>query len=310
MTNNNNISNEDALARWAAAHHGVITMDVAREHQISEWQVTARLDRAQWRSAARGVYLVAGAPSTWQQRLTHRVAGRWAGSRRKPPQCGSPAPGRQSASHPPHHAPGRHPPATSAGALPPKSARPRRRDHRGRHRGDEAGPHARRLRNGVRLRPTLKARRQPADPKAVLGIRGLGRARSSRTSTRAQGVRPPPASSSPPGANRSSLTASRRSDCCGGSKSGGSPSRSRSTRSANSNGTVIAWLDLAWPESRVGFEYDGEEFHASRRWQHDEDRHDSVESRGWVLRHVDVVDLALGSAALHRFLTDHLKRVA
>ena len=51
-------------------------------------------------------------------------------------------------------------------------------------------------------------------------------------------------------------------------------------------------LDLAFPQARVGVEYDGEKFHTGdRALQRDRDRHNQIACAGWVLLHLTAADI-------------------
>lgn len=54
-------------------------------------------------------------------------------------------------------------------------------------------------------------------------------------------------------------------------------------------------LDLAWPSSLVGLEYDGRRWHGPRRLGADIAREDALRSLGWWIGRVDRVDLAPSS---------------
>jgi very-short-patch-repair endonuclease len=73
-------------------------------------------------------------------------------------------------------------------------------------------------------------------------------------------------------------------------------------------GTAIARLDVAWPDRRVGLEYDGVAYHGPRRIEPDEDRHAAVEAAGWTLLHADRLDLRPGERRLRDQLRPLLGR--
>jgi very-short-patch-repair endonuclease len=74
--------------------------------------------------------------------------------------------------------------------------------------------------------------------------------------------------------------------------------RLRSGRSAR--------IDLAWPEHRVGLEYDGERWHTGRRLAADVEREEALRALGWWLLRVDRHDLAPSSTRVQRALTARL----
>jgi hypothetical protein len=57
------------------------------------------------------------------------------------------------------------------------------------------------------------------------------------------------------------------------------------------DGRVVAWLDLAWPERRVGAEYDGADHRTRHRHERDLARHNALRSLGWVVIQVDAAQL-------------------
>jgi len=63
---------------------------------------------------------------------------------------------------------------------------------------------------------------------------------------------------------------------------------------------VVCEIDAAWPDDRVGLDYDSPEFHGPRRWGRDEDRHAAAEALGWDFVSVDKTDLMPGSHARFR----------
>jgi hypothetical protein len=56
-------------------------------------------------------------------------------------------------------------------------------------------------------------------------------------------------------------------------------------------GRFLGRLDLAWRDARIGVEYDSDEWHAPRRWDHDAARDDRFGVAGWWVRHVGKGDL-------------------
>jgi very-short-patch-repair endonuclease len=54
-------------------------------------------------------------------------------------------------------------------------------------------------------------------------------------------------------------------------------------------------LDLAWPSSFVGLEYDGRRWHNPRRLGADLAREDRLRAVGWWIDRVDRADLAASS---------------
>ena len=63
-------------------------------------------------------------------------------------------------------------------------------------------------------------------------------------------------------------------------------------------GEFVARLDLAAPEHRRGFEYDGVEAHTPRRWSRDEPRSARLRALGWGVDTVTKLDLLPGEPRL------------
>jgi hypothetical protein len=68
----------------------------------------------------------------------------------------------------------------------------------------------------------------------------------------------------------------------------------------------VARIDVAWPSRRLGLEYDGLRWHGPARIERDEDRHQQVSALGWTLLHADRLDLRPGADDLRRRLATAL----
>ncbi|MGH9244553.1 MAG: type IV toxin-antitoxin system AbiEi family antitoxin domain-containing protein [Acidimicrobiales bacterium] len=75
-------------------------------------------------------------------------------------------------------------------------------------------------------------------------------------------------------------------------------------------GMYVGRIDLGWPTRKVGVEYDGDRHHNPRGWDRDEDRQVQYKASGWDVRRVDKYDLRPGVAWLREFLAEHLGRAA
>jgi hypothetical protein len=64
------------------------------------------------------------------------------------------------------------------------------------------------------------------------------------------------------------------------------------------HGEFVARLDLAQPELRRGFEYDGVEAHNPRRWSRDEARYARLAALGWEVESMTKLDLLPGERRL------------
>ncbi|MBV9951361.1 MAG: hypothetical protein JO291_05390 [Acidimicrobiia bacterium] len=78
----------------------------------------------------------------------------------------------------------------------------------------------------------------------------------------------------------------------------------------DTEGVIVARIDVAWPEARVGLEYDGRLPHGPRRVEHDERRHAAVEALGWTLHHASRADLRPGDRRLPDLLAPLRRRPA
>ncbi len=62
-------------------------------------------------------------------------------------------------------------------------------------------------------------------------------------------------------------------------------------------------VDFVWLPWRFGLEYDGDEFHAPRRWKADDRREDAIERLGLRIERADRFDLRPSSTRLRDLLT-------
>jgi hypothetical protein len=67
-------------------------------------------------------------------------------------------------------------------------------------------------------------------------------------------------------------------------------------------------VDLAWPPSLVGLEYDGRRWHGPRRLAADIAREDSLRGLGWWIGRVDRGDLAASSTRVANAVRPRLAR--
>lgn len=68
-----------------------------------------------------------------------------------------------------------------------------------------------------------------------------------------------------------------------------------------------AFIDLAWPEQRVGLEYDGEAFHGPRQLRADVTREEDIRAVGWWVGRADRHDLRPSSTRLRDELLPRLR---
>ena len=72
------------------------------------------------------------------------------------------------------------------------------------------------------------------------------------------------------------------------------------------DGGFVARLDLAAPSRRLGFEYDGARFHGPRQWARDEARYARLRTLGWTVESLDKLDLLPGEPRLRRLVQQRL----
>lgn len=82
----------------------------------------------------------------------------------------------------------------------------------------------------------------------------------------------------------------------------GFPTPERQVELRDAAGDFVARLDLAWPHRKVGFEYDGREYHGPRQWEADELRLARIAALGWSVEGVEKVDLLDGAERLRLVL--------
>ncbi|MGH9038516.1 MAG: type IV toxin-antitoxin system AbiEi family antitoxin domain-containing protein [Acidimicrobiia bacterium] len=88
----------------------------------------------------------------------------------------------------------------------------------------------------------------------------------------------------------------------------GFPLPERQWKVRDEGGRFVGRIDLAWPDLKVGLEYDGEEHHGPRRWRQDDDRQDCLEALGWQMLRVGKSDLGPGSTRVERWLAPRVGR--
>jgi hypothetical protein len=74
------------------------------------------------------------------------------------------------------------------------------------------------------------------------------------------------------------------------------------------DGTFVARLDLAAPARRLGFEYDGARFHGPRQWARDEARYARLRALGWTVASLDKLDLVPGEPRLRQLVQRYPER--
>ena len=76
------------------------------------------------------------------------------------------------------------------------------------------------------------------------------------------------------------------------------------------DGSFVALLDVAWPEHRVGLEYDSPRWHGPRRWEDNEERIAQLARRDWDVKRVGVRHLDAHRLGWMVDLVDALRRAA
>lgn len=285
-------------AELAAAQHGLITYHQALAAGLSPAAVRTRRESGRWTQVGRGVYRIAGAPVTWQQRAMAA-------------QLGAP-PGSVS-SH------------LTAAALAGLDLAPPPLPHltveRGRsRRWPGAVIHSARLPVAdvtvVQGVPATTVARTLIDCAAVLGPRRLQQVVDEAVHKRLVDPAQIPgawdlARRAPGRAGEVRLRGAL--EPWTGSIRPGSPAEVRLRRQVvawgfpepelqvpvvDERGRVIGLIDLGWTAERIGIEYDSAEFHGPSRWRHDEQRQRAIERQGWVLLRADKLDLQPGASRL------------
>jgi hypothetical protein len=78
----------------------------------------------------------------------------------------------------------------------------------------------------------------------------------------------------------------------------GFPTPERQIEVRDGRGRLLGRVDLGWRDLKVGFEYDGAEFHGPRRSEHDARRQQAIEELGWRLERVRKADVRPPARAL------------
>jgi hypothetical protein len=291
--------------RLASRQHGAISLAQALDVGLTVDQIRSRVRTGRWRKGARGTFIVAGAPETWQQAVM--VA------------CLAGPPGTV-ASH------------LTAAALfglwkpPPRPhvTVPRQANGRSRvavlHRAclepeDKAA---------IGVIPCTRPARTIVDCAALLGYEALCELvddalcrplilpdklrRAMERASRAPGRKglanleralkvwtPGPR----PGSQAEMRLVRRL-------QQWGFPLPERQWVIRDANGKFVAKVDLGWPEPQVGFEYQGERHHSPRDEEHDARRKKRIEALGWEVEFVYKSDLRPGSTRLQRWLAPRL----
>jgi hypothetical protein len=291
--------------RLAARNHGVITKDQAVRVGLSRSQVQRLIDDRRWTRAVPGVYLVAAAPATFRQTALAacRVAGRDAvashltaaallGLAPPPLVPHITVPKTKSARTRiavVHRSNVSELDRTSVGVIPCTSA-------------------ARLIIDIAPLVPfvdlcgvvdTALARRRCSVSDVLGAMRRAGKGRHGIASVMA--AIGPWMSSVRPG-SPAEVRLLRRLDDWGVP----SPQLQWEVRGEGR----LAVLDLAWPEHRVGLEYDGALAHTPRELERDVERDEWLRGRGWWIGRVDRRDLRPSATRLRDELVPRLRRFA
>lgn len=278
----------------AAEQHGCISLSQARKCRLSERTIRRRVEKRRWERVLPGVYVIRGAPATWEQRLFAAVL--WAGE-------GAAVSGLSAARL-------WELPGMSAGAV--EISHPSRRSRK------PVRCHGVRLPakdvTRVRIFPVTSPERTVRDISGRLRrgqldavvhhclFHRLTTVEALRAQVAACGK-----GCSGVGALRAAL-APYQAD----SSSVGSPLEAALARKLASSGlarprrqheVVVEgrrrYLDFAWPDCRVAVEVDGYRWHSSRSaWESDRARLAALRRAGWTIIHATYDDVHPGAARL------------
>ena len=272
----------------ARRQQGAITFAQARQAGLSPEQVEHLVARTLWRRAARGVFVVAGSPDTWRQRVMAAVLA---------------APG-SVASHVTAaaiHGWWRPPPLPHIVVPATHSARTRvAKVHRSElAAGDRVTVDGLPCTSPTRTLLDVAGMLRRADLEAMVddafcadqscveavrrSVERLGRRgrRGTRLLTEVVAVWTPGIEPGSP----AEMRLLRKLVEWGYEP----PQRQVQIRSAN--GAFLGRADLGWPPIKVGFEYDSDRHHNPRSWEREERRHDSLRAAGWTIVTVSKRDL-------------------
>jgi hypothetical protein len=296
--------------RLAAGQHGLITYVQGRLSGLSLGEMRTRRARGEWLHVFRGVYRVAGAPETWRQRaLAACLAG----------------PAGATASHltaaallglvdAPPSVPHVTVPPTSSSRLPLAFVHRSPLDQRERHIVDGipctavsrtlvdcAGVVSARQLEGLVDAAFCEHRSTPeAIARAVARVsRKPGRAGTAAVLRAIEVWRAGIAPESPAEMRLVRLLLAW-----------GFEGVVRQCEVRDTDGTFVARLDLAWPERRIGLEYDSPRWHSDRHWVRDEARDQRLGAMGWRIEHAGPPDLRPGSTRLRARLEGLFKCAA
>jgi hypothetical protein len=287
------LSPEVLAARVAEGQWGLIRHDQARKAGLSDDQIDRRCATGRWRRLAAGVFVIAGAPSTWQRdALAACLAG---------PHGSVASFFTAAALH------GVWDPPLLPHITVPRGTSARMRIAKV-HRADlDPRDHGR-----VDCVPCTTPARTLVDAAQLLGREPLAElvdatlcrrlASAEFTLTVAERAQRRP--------GRRGVPLLREVLNAWSSKiEPGSPAEMRALRLLEqwgfgrvvrqykvrrSDGTVIGRLDLAFPDFRDGAEYDSVRWHNPRRWAHDEARYAEFKAAGWHIASIDKHDLIPG----------------
>lgn len=293
--------------RLASRQHGALTRRQALEAGLAAHQVDWLVATGRWRIAARAVYVVGGAPDTWQKRATvawlagppgtvasHLTAAALLGLADPPPV--------------PHVTVPRGRNGSIRGAIVHWARMPAGRIDTGLVSGVRCTAPARTLADcaGLVRSETLcdlvdmAICRRVSRPAAILSAarraeRAPGRQGTSQLRHALAVWAPGPVADA--------VTETRLARRL---QQWGCPPLERQIKVRDSSGRVVAKGDLGVTGWKVIFEYDGEKAHSPRHWQHDDERDVGVEKLGWAVERFTRADLLPSSTRLHDILARYL----
>ncbi len=291
------------VALLASRQHAVITRSQALEAGLSRHDIAGRRARGEWLSPIKGIYVVSGAPETWRQQLTIALLA---------------APAAVASYFSAAALFGLVEPPSVPHITVPRGASGRL--------GDIAEVHWAHLEAadicGVGGVPCTRPARTVVDCARVLGygalcnlvdkalVRGRVPSAAAIRSAARRASRSPGRGGLPaleraldvwtpgprPGSEAEMRLIRRLVDW-------GFPIPERQIRIFDGDGLLVARVDCGWRAFRVGFEYEGAEFHGPRRWEADDRREDRIEALGWRIEPVDKFDLRPSSTRLRDLLS-------
>ena len=298
-------------ARIASRQWGVLSRAQARQAGLSPDQIVYRLRTGQWRQVAHGVYIIAGAPSRWEQRVmiaclagpsgtvaSHLSAAALFGLSKPPPTphvtIHPGASGRFKGAATFRGRPGPGEVCSQKGIA---CTTPTRTVVDCAAAGLLKGEALWDLVDSALCRKLMRrpSRLVAASSRACATARGARRGGLNELERALDVWRSGAPAGSPPEARLQRKLIEW-----------GFPRAERQVEVFDENGKLVARADVGIREWKVLFEYDSDEHHGPRCWIADDERRDQIEALGWIVISVDRFDLRPSSTRLRALLADLL----